>query len=111
MTTMMSHSSNQFLLLPDELQAVIWQSYMSNVVFEEMNDKVTVYNDTYPDYKVGVRCDLNYHGFRPFQSDVSGQRKNDIDYAGMEHESDEESDYSHDSWGEYAYDSSDSEDD
>ena len=111
MTTMMSHSSNQFLSLPNELQAVIWQSYMTNTVLDELHDKVTVYNDTYPDYKVGVRCDLNYHGFKPFQSDVSGQRKNDIDYDGMEQDSEEESEYSHDSWGEYAYDSSDSEDD
>jgi len=108
---MMSHSSNQFLSLPNELQAVIWQSYMTNTVLDELHDKVTVYNDTYPDYKVGVRCDLNYHGFKPFQSDVSGQRKNDIDYDGMEQDSEEESEYSHDSWGEYAYDSSDSEDD
>jgi len=102
---MMSHSSNQFLSLPNELQAVIWKSYMTNTVFEEMNDRVTKFLWDYSGYSVSGRCHLSYHGFKPFQSDVSGQR--------MEHYSDsEDSEYSHDSWGEYAYDSSsDSEDD
>jgi hypothetical protein len=105
----MSPSSNQLLSLPNELQTLIWKSYLTNTVFDELHDKVTVYNDTYPDYKVGVRCDLNYHGFKPFQSDVSGQRTVHTEYAGMESDS-EDSEYSHDSWGEYAYDSSDDDD-
>jgi len=101
--------SNQFLSLPDDLQTLIWKSYLTNTVFDELHDKVTVYNDIYPDYKVGVRCDLNYHGFKPFQSDVFGQRTVHTDYGDAESDSDE-SEYSHDSWGEYAYDSSDDSD-
>ena len=107
----MATSSNQLLSLPNELQTLIWQSYMTNTVFDELHDRVSKYVYTYPEYKVGVRCDLNYHGFKPFQSDVSGQRNVHTDYGDMESDS-EESEYSHaDSWGEYAYNSSDSEDD
>jgi hypothetical protein len=104
-------SSNQLLSLPNEIQAVIWQSYMSNVVFAEMNDRVSKYLWDYSEYSVSGRCDLNYHGFKLLQFDASGQRKIDIEYACMEQDSEEESEYSHDSWGEYAYDSSSDEDD
>jgi hypothetical protein len=85
----MSPSSNQLLSLPNELQTLIWQSYLTHVVLKEMDDKVTVYIDTYPDYKLDARCGLSYHGFTPFQSDVSGQRKVHTDYGDMESEESE----------------------
>jgi hypothetical protein len=103
-------SSNQLLSLPHELQTLIWKSYLTHTVFDELHDRVSKYVYTYPEYKVGVRCDLNYHGFKPFQSDISGQRKVHNEYAYIESDS-EGSEYSHaDSWGEYAYDSSDDSD-
>jgi hypothetical protein len=105
----MAPSSNQFLSLPNELQTLIWKSYLTNTVFYELHDKVTVYTDTYPGYKLDARCGLSYHGFKPYQSNVSGQQKVHTDYGDAESDS-EESEYSHDSWGEYAYNSSDDSD-
>ena len=82
-------SSNKLLSLPNELQTLIWQSYMTHTVLEEMDGRVIAYIDTYPEYKVDARCSLNYHGFIPFQSDVSWQRKVHTDYGDMESEESE----------------------
>jgi len=108
----MPPSSNQFLSLPNELQTLIWKSYMTHTVFEEMRHMTTTYNSDYRGVLAGRVC-LKYFGFKPFQSDVSGQRNVHMDYETLyKNEETDESEYSHaDSWGEYAYDSSDDDSD
>ena len=89
----MATSSNQFLSLPNELQTMIWKSYMTNTVFEEMNDQVKgfltsnhIYHfgRTTSDLDVTDRSGLKHVDTFIFKEGVSGQKMINFDYRRME---------------------------
>ena len=86
-------SSNKLLSLPNELQTMIWKSYMTNTVFEEMNDQVKgfltsnhIYHfgRTTSDLDVTDRSGLKHVDTFIFKEGVSGQKMINFDYRRME---------------------------